>query len=148
LAVAATFVEMLELVVGRHGPPLSWHLVAENDASFPSGHATDSAAFFVALALIVAVFVVRRPLARAMVVVASGLLAASIGISRLILGVHWPTDVLAGWALGLACAVVVAMVASILAVANRNSDRPLRVPVAMALRVFDVRRDDGTLQGA
>jgi undecaprenyl-diphosphatase len=148
LAVAAMFAEVLKLLVGRHRPPPSLHLVAENNASFPSGHATDSTAFFVTLGLIVAIFVVRPPLARTMVVVAAGLLAASIGISRLILGVHWPTDVLAGWALGLACAVAVAMAASILAVANRDRERPPPVPVAIALRIFDVRRDDGTLQAA
>jgi membrane-associated phospholipid phosphatase len=144
LAIAAVSAEALKLLVGRHRPPLPLHLVAENNASFPSGHATDSAAFFVALSLVVAVFVFRRTVARAAVILASGLLAASVGISRLILGVHWPTDVLAGWALGLAAAVIVTIVASILAIANRSSDRPRPVPIAIVLRLFDVRRHGGT----
>jgi undecaprenyl-diphosphatase len=136
-AVAATAMKTL---VGRHRPPVALHLVTENNASYPSGHATDSTAFFVALALIVAVFVVRRPLARIITILGAGLLAATIGISRLILGVHWPTDVLAGWALGLATALGVAMVASLVATAKRSPDAPRRTPVTAALRVFDVRR--------
>jgi undecaprenyl-diphosphatase len=101
-------------VVARARPPVSLHLVAESDASFPSGHATDSTALFVTLALIVAVFILRRPLTRLVCVLGSGLVAGGIGASRLILGVHWPSDVLAGWALGATAALAVTLTAVVL----------------------------------
>jgi undecaprenyl-diphosphatase len=84
-----------------------------------------------------------------MVVLASGLTAATIGVSRLVLGVHWPTDVVAGWALGLGAALVVTIVAALVASAHRTGNAPQRAPLAVALRMFDVRRDNGTrLQAA
>ena len=84
--------------------------MSESEPSFPSGHATDSAAFYLALAFIVAVFVLRRPLVRAFVVVGAALLTIGIGVSRLVLGVHWPTDVIAGWSLGTVAALLVTVV--------------------------------------
>jgi undecaprenyl-diphosphatase len=107
LAAGGACVAIMKSIINRPRPALPLHLVPETDASFPSGHATDSAAVFVTIALLVAIFVVRRPLARA-VSVSAGLVATGvIGLSRLELGVHWPTDVVAGWALGLCAALVV-----------------------------------------
>jgi undecaprenyl-diphosphatase len=147
--VAAASATLMKTIVGRHRPPISLHLVTENNASFPSGHATDATAFFVTFALITAIFVLRKPLTKAFVVIASGLVAAMIGISRLVLGVHWPTDVLAGWALGLSAALVVTIMAALVASADRTGNAPQRAPVAIALHLFDRRRDDGTrLQAA
>jgi undecaprenyl-diphosphatase len=148
-AVAAAAATAMKTIVGRHRPPISLHLVTENNASFPSGHATNATAFFVTFALITAIFVLRKPLTKAIVVIGSDLAAATVGISRLILGVHWPTDVLAGWALGLSAALVVTIVAALAASAHRTENAPQRAPVAVALRMFDLRRDDGTrLQAA
>ncbi len=98
-------------LVGRARPPVALRLVNETETSFPSGHATDSTAFYVTLALIVAVVVLRRPLARVATIAAAALLSTAIGASRLILGVHWPTDVLAGWALGSTVALTVSFAA-------------------------------------
>lgn len=118
-------------VVARGRPPVPLHLVSETDASFPSGHATDATAVYLTLALIVAIYILRRPLARFAWVLGSGLLAAAVGASRLVLGVHWPTDVIAGWTLGASVALAVTIVASLATraapngpAANRNS-RPL-----------------------
>ncbi len=104
---AALCVGVVKRIVGRARPPASLHLVSENDASFPSGHTTDSAAVFMTIALVVALIVLRRPIARIASVLGAALLSGAIGLSRLVLGVHWPSDVLAGWALGAGLAIAV-----------------------------------------
>ena len=112
LAVAA--VAIVKSVVGRARPPVGLHLVSEHDASFPSGHATNSTAVLLTIAILLAVFVFRRPIARVLVVASAGSFAGAIGTSRLVLGVHWPSDVLAGWALGFSVAMAVTLSASLL----------------------------------
>jgi len=114
LGVAATLADVGKQVVDRARPGVGLRLIAEGEPSFPSGHATDSAAVFLTLGLVVAVFLLRRPLARIATVAGSGLLVAAIGVSRLVLGVHWPTDVLAGWALGATAALTVTIGATLL----------------------------------
>ena len=142
LGVAGTTVGVVKNIVGRSRPPVSLHLVSESDASFPSGHATDSTAVLLTLALVVAVFVLRRPIIRALTVAASGLLAAGIGASRLVLGVHWPTDVLAGWALGMSVALTVTMAGAIVGRALPGAGTPGHFGRAYALvvRVFQTQR--------
>ncbi len=112
LVFAGMLAGAVKAMVNRTRPPASLHLVNESNASFPSGHATDSTATLVAIALVVAVAVCHRTQLRALVVAAAGLLSAAIGWSRLELGVHWPTDVLAGWALGLLVAIIVTTLAT------------------------------------
>ena len=89
-------------------------VVADGEPSFPSGHATDSAALYLTLGLIVAIFVLKRPLARVATVAYSVVLVAAIGVTRLVLGVHWRTDVFAGWALGATAALGAAVGATLL----------------------------------
>lgn len=120
LAVAVAAVAVTKHIVGRARPPVDLHLVSESNASFPSGHATHSAAVLLSVAFVVAVVVLRRLIVRALVVLAAGLVTGAIGASRLVLGVHWPSDVLAGWALGLGVALAVTMAAVVIA---RRSDR-------------------------
>jgi undecaprenyl-diphosphatase len=111
-------------LVGRSRPPIGLRLVNETEPSFPSGHTTDATALYLALALVVAIVVFRRPLARILVVAGAGLLAGIVGLSRLELGLHWPTDVMAGWALGATIALAVtitAAVASNLAAGDRGA---------------------------
>jgi undecaprenyl-diphosphatase len=115
LLVAGGLASVAKTVVGRPRPPIGVRLITESEPSFPSGHATDSAACYLALALLVAVFVLRRPLARVAVVAMAGVMTALVGASRLELGVHWPTDVLAGWALGTTVAIAIVLVATGLA---------------------------------
>lgn len=71
-------------------------VVSADSRAFPSGHATSSMAFVAALAL-----VMRTAPARLRVALWGGLLVAGVGLSRIVMGVHHPTDVLAGWALSL-----------------------------------------------
>ena len=107
LAVAGFCAAVGKQLVGRTRPPAPIRLVAETEASFPSGHSTDSAALFIALALVVAVVLLRRPIARVVTVGLAASAVFGIGISRLVLGVHWPTDVIVGWSLGVMVAIVV-----------------------------------------
>ena len=111
LGVAGVCAAVVKQLVGRARPPVGLRLVHETEASFPSGHTTDSTAVLVAVALVLAVCFLDSAKVRALAVAGAGLLAAAIGGSRLELGVHWPTDVLAGYALGLAIAVTVTTVA-------------------------------------
>jgi membrane-associated phospholipid phosphatase len=114
LGASALLADAAKRLVDRGRPPVPLRLVVEGDPSFPSGHATDSTAVYLTLGLVLAVFLFRRPLIRIAVVAGSGAVAAGIGASRLVLGVHWPSDVLAGWALGAAVALGVTIAATLL----------------------------------
>lgn len=91
-------VELLKLWIDRPRPALVDYDVVVHSLSFPSGHAGNSTITYLSLALIMGPVVgkSRAPLAVA------ALLAFVIGLTRPMLGVHWPTDVLAGWAWGIA----------------------------------------------
>lgn len=71
-----------------------------NDYSFPSGHAAMSAAFFIALAYLLAPKI-RSWVWRELFLVACVLTTIAIGLSRIALNVHWASDVIAGWSLGV-----------------------------------------------
>ncbi|WP_167489849.1 phosphatase PAP2 family protein [Nocardia terpenica] len=89
----------LKVVVGRQRPPVADHLVVETSQSFPSGHTLGSTAIVGALTALVVLSLHRRaPKIAAALGAATFVLA--VGASRLYLGVHWPTDVLAGMAIG------------------------------------------------
>ncbi len=99
-AGAAVLVVVGKHVIGRARPPVGYHLVVETNLSYPSGHSLGSAAVFGVLAVVGFARTHRRWLRTAVLIAAAaGVLA--IGASRLYLGVHWPTDILAGWLLGL-----------------------------------------------
>ncbi|TVR08563.1 MAG: phosphatase PAP2 family protein [Salinarimonadaceae bacterium] len=92
-------------IFARPRPDLFEHGTRVFTPSFPSAHAAVSAAVAAAFANVLAMRFVETP-ARATIFVACGCVAILIGASRIYLGVHWPTDVVAGWALGLAWALV------------------------------------------
>jgi membrane-associated phospholipid phosphatase len=93
----------LKQIFGRARPTILPHLQRVASKSFPSGHAMASASFYPTLALVASrgrrLRDVRVPL-----LATSALLAAAVGGTRVYLGVHWPTDVLGGLALGTAWA--------------------------------------------
>ena len=90
---------LFKLFFARVRPDLSQHLTPAPGYSFPSGHAMGSAAFFLAVFLVVFHLFPRW---RILAGVLGVLLTLGIGVSRLVLQVHYPSDVLAGWALSSA----------------------------------------------
>ncbi len=90
---------LLKLLFDRARPDLVEHLTHATSSSFPSGHATQAAVAFLTLGALMAR---SQPDRRLKTLILSGaiLLTILVGISRIYLGVHWPTDVLAGWCLG------------------------------------------------
>jgi undecaprenyl-diphosphatase len=90
--------------VGRHRPPVQ-HLENPGGSSFPSGHVANSTALY--LAILLAAFVyVRNPVARIALLALALLLVAGIAISRVYLGLHYPTDDIAGFLIGLSWALI------------------------------------------
>jgi undecaprenyl-diphosphatase len=85
----------------RPRPDLVPHGDIVSTASFPSGHSMMSALVYLTLGGLLARFQPNRRL-KAYVLALAILMTAAIGASRVYLGVHWPTDVLAGWAAGAA----------------------------------------------
>lgn len=112
---------VLKLVVGRPRPDSGLHLVQASDFSFPSGHATDSTATYLALALLFVSAQASSRVRRYGIGVAAVMIAL-IGASRVYLGVHYPTDVLAGWCCGLVWALVCWMAKSRLSGSGREAD--------------------------
>lgn len=88
-------VEATKLLVHRPRPALDPHPVTLHSLSFPSAHAANSMIVFCALALVFAPRATRR-----LWIVAAVTASVLIGASRTLLGVHWPSDVVAGWAIG------------------------------------------------
>ena len=74
-------------------------------ASFPSGHATVSAVVFLTIGAMLAEATPERRL-KLLYIATAILLTVLVGVSRIYLGVHYPTDVLAGWSLGAAWALL------------------------------------------
>lgn len=101
--------EALKTLYGRPRPDLVPHAVEVYSQSFPSGHSTVGAAFYLTLAVIVAGWIPSRR-GRIAVHGAALVVLTAIGVSRVYLGVHWPSDVAAGWALGAGWALLAGLI--------------------------------------
>ncbi|MFE7520356.1 phosphatase PAP2 family protein [Streptomyces halstedii] len=99
----------LMTAIARPRPPAQDWLTHASRWSFPSGHTTTSA---MAAGLLVLALLARRPAAYRLWVGLTVVWAAVVGISRVWLGVHWATDVLAGWLLAAAWTLLAAAIAA------------------------------------
>lgn len=125
-AVGATFlIDGFKNLYGRVRPPVAQRLVVETNPALPSGHALGSIVVLGVLAAVV-VLVAHRTLIRAGAVALAVVGVALIGVSRLYLGVHWLTDVVAGWFLGGAWLAV--CVTALCVLDRRRADAALVAP--------------------
>ncbi len=102
--LAELYSDVAKTFYDRPRPDLVPHGSYVYSASFPSGHSTMAAATYLTLAVLIASLEPNRG-TKAMVFVVALALIVAIGTSRVYLGVHWPSDVLAGWCLGAAWAL-------------------------------------------
>lgn len=98
---------LLKAGFDRPRPDLVPHLSRVYTSSFPSGHSMMTATVTLTLGTMLAQILGRKRL-RAYVLAVCILITILVGVSRIYLGVHWPTDVLAGWLVGAAWAVICA----------------------------------------
>ena len=83
----------------RARPDVSLHLVTQGGYSFPSGHSVTSVVFYGLLLYLIHKHC-KNDVLRKILTSVCGFFAVVIGLSRVYVGVHWPTDVLAGWCIG------------------------------------------------
>lgn len=121
-ASGGTLVALLKDRFARPRPALVDHLVQVHSASFPSGHAANSALVFLTIAALVARIETRRR-ERLYTIAAALLLTMLVGVSRVYLGVHWPSDVLAGWMLGAGWAALWWVLANLLGAGGSLSQK-------------------------
>ncbi|HYL97343.1 MAG TPA: phosphatase PAP2 family protein [Blastocatellia bacterium] len=123
---AATLDLAVKLAVHRPRPPAAWMAAPVAGWAFPSGHSVESTAVYGALAYLIAE--TQKDWRMKVGSLASAILISFlIGISRVYLGVHWLTDVVAGWALGFAWLAIVFTTDSIIQGADRNREGGARV---------------------
>ena len=110
ISLGATVNSVLKVIIARPRPDLVAHLVEVHSNSFPSAHAMNSAITYLTLGVLLARSEIGRAV-RIYILSTAILLTLCIGVSRVYLGVHWPSDVIAGWCVGAAWAAICSVAA-------------------------------------
>jgi len=108
---AALTILILKGFVGRARPTIGVGIDMPESLSFPSGHSLIAAAMYPTLGLLLSTIFEERG-AKVFVLASSVLVAVLVGFTRVYLGVHYPTDVFAGWLLGASLAITCGVVGS------------------------------------
>ncbi|MEZ4237076.1 MAG: phosphatase PAP2 family protein [Myxococcota bacterium] len=119
-AVGVLLPYALKLGFARPRPDLVPHEVRVVTYSFPSGHATGASLVWLTLAVLL-VRVTKQRILQAYVLGVALVVALLVGLSRIYLGVHYPTDVLGGWALGAAWAIATWAISESIGSSSRSS---------------------------
>ena len=123
VAGSALLNSLIKLGVERLRPPTANALTSAHGFAFPSGHTQGATSTYVAVVLVAGWQVYRPgPLGRRATGAAVTVLVAAVGMSRILLGAHWPTDVLGGWLFGSTC--VLAATAVLLTSLSRSTPSP------------------------
>lgn len=116
LSIGALFVSLankgIKAIVMRPRPDQAMFLIEQGGWSFPSGHAITSMFFFGMLIWLIRRNMTNRRLANILTVLLT-IPMVLIGVSRVYLGVHYPTDVLAGWCLGIVTIVIISRIVTL-----------------------------------
>jgi len=144
LILASALSTTLKYATGRVRPPQQLRIVTATQPSFPSGHASSSTALYLTLGLVIPLVIEPKRIGRIAGAATGVLLAGLVGLSRLILGVHWLTDVLAGWALGVAIALFVVTGATLVVRLPCHQDQAPSGPSGWrpGIRLLATRRSD------
>lgn len=103
--VGSAINKAIKHIVMRPRPDVSLHLIDQGGWSFPSGHSISSLLLYGFLAWLILYYVKDKWAANVATVILT-LLWMGVGLSRIYLGVHYPTDVLGGWMLGMVVMMV------------------------------------------
>jgi len=103
---AAALSGIFKVLVNRGRPVVAVPVEHADSASFPSGHALTS--LVAAGVLLILLLPHRSRRRRALLITAAALLVAAVGFSRLLLGVHYPSDILGSWLIGTALLLILA----------------------------------------
>lgn len=129
LAIATAGGQGINLVLkqsfARERPDATLHLVEVNSPSFPSGHSMAASIFYLTSGALLAGMAQRRR-EKTYLIGCGLLLTVVVGFSRVYLGVHYPTDVLAGWCAGAAWAILCLAGAGVLARRGAIKPQPVR----------------------